>query len=159
MTMQDISFYRSMLAINKNNLDGELETQGQYQEEIGRQVAKVNSQQLASKDALSKVEAELFADLKDGTKISNDLAQAEVKKDRRRVQAWDEYNTARQDFEEWVALYEAWKGRNYALKTLSDLYGGDYFVVTTTTAPRGEVVVQAARTAVRDASVRRRAST
>lgn len=157
--MRDISFYRSMLAINKHNLDGELEVQGQYQEEIGRMVAQFNSLQLSGKDGLAKVEAELFAEVKDGTKISNDLAQAEVKKNRRRIQAWDGYNTARQDFEEWVALYEAWKGRNYALKTLADLYSGQYFVVTSTSGQSAEATIQAARDAVRTAGIRKRTPT
>ena len=157
--MQDISFYRSKLAINKHNLDGELEMQGQYQEEIGRMVAKLNSEQLSSKEELAKIEAELFAALKDGSKISNDLAQAEVKKDRSRIQAWNAYNTSRQDLEEWVALYEAWKGRNYGLKTMADLYGGQYFVVSSITGPSQDAAIQAARDAVRTASKRRRVLT
>ena len=125
-----IEVFRNMLRVNKHRLDDELEIQGETQERISSHLARLNSRQLELKKALDSTEAVVISRLKDNDpKLSNPIAEKEARRDRDYVAAWQAWSVARQEYEEWLGLYEAWKSRGYQLKTLADLYGDQYFMI------------------------------
>lgn len=128
---EDLHTYRQMLRVNRHRLDEELELQAEMQERIGRMVAKVNSYMLEQKKGLEATEAEVIDDLKSNdSKLSNPVAEKEARRSKQYTAAWRAYQVARQDYEEWAALYEAWKQRGYSMRGLADLYRDQYFAVT-----------------------------
>ena len=150
-----IEVFRNMLRVNKHRLDDELEIQGETQERISSHLARLNSRQLELKKSLDSVEASVIARLKEGdSKLSNPIAEKEARRDRDYISAWQAWSVARQEYEEWLGLYEAWKSRGYALKTLADLYGDQYYAIDSAggRVPRDDP--DAARARLREASNR-----
>ncbi len=124
-----IEVFRNMLRINKHRLDEELEIQAETQERISSQTARLNSRQLELKKTLDQEAARIVAELKEAGKISDTAADKEARRNRDYVTAWQAWLVARQEHEEWLGLYEAWKSRGYQLKTLADLHGDQYFAI------------------------------
>lgn len=120
---------RRMLPTQKHRLDDELEIHADIQERISLQVTVHNSRVLETKDELAKLESRLIDDLKDGERISNEVAAGRVKRDPERVRAWQRYQAARAEHEAWLGVYEAWRSKGYGMKTLADLYMAQYFNV------------------------------
>lgn len=149
-----IENYRTMLRINRHRLDEELELQSELMDRISSQVAVLNSQQLEAKEELAKVEARLFLELKED-KVSNEAANAEVRKHRERVAAWQRYQVARQVYEDWQGLLNAWTARGYHIKVIADLFIAQYFAVTTVHGP-DDNTVHAARARLSEAREQRR---
>lgn len=152
-----IDVFRNMLRINKHRLDDELEIQAETQERISSHLARLNSRMLELKKSTDQTEASVIARLKDNdAKLSNPLAEKEAKRDREYMSAWQAYQVARQEYEEWLGLYEAWKSRGYQLKTLADLHGDQYFAIDYTTGKAArEAASDDARSRMREAAAQR----
>lgn len=148
-----IDVFRNMLRINKHRLDDDLEIHAETQERISATLAKMNSRMLELKKSLEQTEAVVIGEVKErDPKLSNPLAEKEAKRDRSYISAWQAYQTARQEHEEWQGLYSAWQARGYNLKTLSDLHGAQYFAVSSTGRANAEEDVARARTRMREAA-------
>lgn len=128
--MSDLAYYRSLLRVDKHTLDDVLEVQSQYQDEISRELALANTRMLGRKDEMDRSTADAWQDLK-AEKVSDTLAAGLAKKDPERMRRFAAYQEAREEHEQWVGLYEAWKGRGYSTKTLADLYVAQYYSVGT----------------------------
>lgn len=128
--MITIESYRGMLPVNKHRLDDELEIQPDIMDRIATQVVIRNSRMIGAKEELAKVEGRLVEDLRDGdTKTTIGVIDAKIKRDPGRIRAWQEYQKARSEHEEWAGLLDAWKQKGYAIKTLADLYAAQYFTL------------------------------
>lgn len=138
--MKTIHQYRVLLLVDKHSLDSALEMHSTYQDEIAEQHALANHEAYLKKQALEELEANLFVEFKDAsTKVSNDWALAEIKKNRERTELWTKYSAAKVLAAEWEGLLDAWKSRGYNIKTLADLYVAQYFAVTSAGANVGRV--------------------
>ena len=132
-----IESFRKMLPVRKHHLDEELEIQAQTMDEISQQVAAWNHRMLEAKEALAQTEARLADDLRDGdVKLTKDQLEAKVRRSRERGAAWDTYQRARGQHEEWSMLLECWRNKGYSIKTLADLYSSDYFAATASSSVR-----------------------
>lgn len=137
----DLTFYRSLLRIDKNRLDEALEVQADHQDRISEQVARLNTRSSDLKKTLEEVEARIIEDLKaDDPKLSNPIAEKEAKRHADWKRAWREYQAAREEFEVWTGLHMAWVSRGYQLKTLADLYASQYFAISSTSAATSRAV-------------------
>lgn len=124
-----------MLAINRHNLDAELEVQADVMERISAEMVKANTAHRQTKDDLARIEGELSSDLK-GEKTNAEERAARIKRNPARQTAWRELQEAQAMAEQWQGLYDSWKQRGYSIKTLSDLYAANYFTVSSHTAPQ-----------------------
>jgi hypothetical protein len=150
---------RNMIAVNKHRLDDELEVQPDVMERIASQVVVRNSRMLEAKDDLTRVEGRLTLEAKeDDPKLTVDGVSAVVKRSTERTRAWQKFQQARHEHEEWVGALEAWRQKGYSLKTLSDLYAAQYFSVNSTSvSPRQQARNERdddARAAIRVAGAR-----
>lgn len=133
----DIAEFRDRLRIDKHNLDGELEIQSECQERIGRQVEALTTSVARLKRMMEATEADVLEEVKrDDPKLSNPLAEKEVRRNSKFIRAWEEYHTLKQELGEWTRLYEAWVARGYSLKDLASLHGQQYYTVDSTTGTR-----------------------
>jgi hypothetical protein len=124
--------YRNAVRVNKHRLDDELEIQAQFLEDIGRQVALIESKCSMLKENLDRVEARILVDLRTRAAdkmVAQEIA-ARVTNAPERIKEVQLLAQAQHELAEWKALYEAWRQRGYALKTLADLHGQQYFSVT-----------------------------
>ena len=125
--------YQAMLRVNKHRLDDELELQAQVMEEISTATTKYNARMLEAKLDLDKVESRLTADLReDEPKMTVGEIAGKLKRDPERITAWQKYLNCLSDYGKWSGLQEAWKQKGYSIKTLADLYGAQYFQLTST---------------------------
>lgn len=137
MASQTIEKYRGMLVINKHRLDDELEIQADIQERISAEVAALNSRFLECKDQLAKVEARLADDFRDtDAKMTVGAIAGKVLRNSERNGAWDRLQAAREELEVAQGVLDAWVKRGYSLKTLGELYTGQYFSVRSAGATR-----------------------
>lgn len=126
---------RSMLAIDKHRLDDALEVHAQMQDRIAQQLARTTTTANIAKRDLEAEEGRIIGQLKiDDPKLSNTVAEKEVRRNSAYLKAWRLYQEARQEMDEWAGLLDAWKARGYNLKALADLYGMQYFAVDSTRA-------------------------
>lgn len=132
----DLQQARNMLRINRHRLDDELEINAQVGEEIGREMAKRNSKQLDLKKSLDMVTAAEVARLKeDDPKLSNPAAEKEATRSREWRTAWNDYQAARHEHEEWEIVYKAWISRGFDLKALGELFAHQYFAMDSIRGP------------------------
>lgn len=125
-----------MLRINRHRLDDELEIHSQVMEEIGRTVVKLNSMQLELKRKLAIAEAQAVSDLKDADpKMSNPIAEKEAARDRNVGRAWEAWQAARAELEEWESVQKSWYQRGFDLKALGDLFAHQYFAMDSIRGP------------------------
>lgn len=121
---------RAMLPCNKHRLDDELEIQPDIMERISSRVVVMNSRMLEAKDELARVEARLLEDVKDGeSRVTKDQAEAKVKRDPERRKAWERFQAARAEFEEWQGALDAWRAKGFSLTQLCGLYASNYYSV------------------------------
>ncbi len=129
-----IDDYRRKLRVNKHTLDDELEEQPDIMDRISRKIVELNSKAQEAKDELAKTEGRIAEDVKESDpKLSLPVIDAKVKRSPDRVRAWQRFQNARAELEEWQGLLEAWKQKGYSIKTLADLYAANYFSVNSTT--------------------------
>ena len=120
--------FRTMLHIHKHRLDDELEIQPQMNEAIATELAAAQRRTSEAKDRLSKHEADLRTDLWESSeKVTVAQVEAAVIRDRKRQELRKQFIECEEDQTRWQGLYEAWKQRGFAIKTLADLYSSQYF--------------------------------
>lgn len=131
---EDIKTFRDMLAVNKHDLDRELEIQAVVMDRISQQVGRTGRALVEAKDELARAEARISQNLAENsaTKLTVTALDAAVKRSPERRDAFRALQDARSEFEAWEALREAWKQKGYSLKTLADLYASSYFAVSAT---------------------------
>lgn len=140
MRTHTIDYYRGRLRVSKHHLDDELEEHSELLDQIGQEVSLANSAVLAAKDKLSKVEARVADRVRqDYEKLAAAAVDAKVRRDPERTEAYDRWMECRELHEQWVSLHEAWKGRGYSMKTLADLYAGQYFALKSAGTGRREL--------------------
>jgi hypothetical protein len=125
--------YQRALAINKHNIDSELEVQAVYQEQIAEKLAKAEREAVVCKQFLAVTEARLTQSFKaDEPKANKEIIEGQVIRDRDYKEAWADYQDAVQEQAKWQRLLESWRQRSYSLKTLADLYSAQYFALDST---------------------------
>lgn len=135
--MTTLDQYRTMLPVNKYRLDDELEIQPDIMMRIASSVTVANSRMLEAKDELAREEGELSENVKDEEpKATVTMIDSRVKRHARRIRAWQKFQDARQEYEQWNGLLEAWRQKGFSLKTLADLHAAQYFSVDSARAPR-----------------------
>jgi len=150
---------RNMLRVNKHRLDDELEIQPEIMQRIADRVVLMNSRMLECKDDLARVESRLTEDIKeDEPRLTVGQLDAKVKRHADRTRAWQKFQAARAEYEEWTSLLESWRQKGYSLKTLSELYAAQYFSVNYVDGAR-RVDTGASRAALREASTQASATT
>ena len=128
--MSSYDTYVNMLTTHKHRLDDELEVHAPMMERINREVVTHNSRMLELKDKLGRLGGRLGEDLKDDDpKATVSLIDGRVKKHPDRLRAWELYQQARAEHEQWTGLADAWKQKGYSIKTLADLYAASYFAL------------------------------
>lgn len=136
----DLRTAANMLRINRHRLDDELEIQSEVMFRVAECKATASDKMTSTKDNLLRVEGKLYFEIKrDDPKATKDAVEAEIVRDPDRVRAFESYRLAKDESERWDSMYESWKQRGFALKTLADLYAANYFNVETTTSGRREV--------------------
>lgn len=139
MKAHSIEFYRGRLRVDRHQLDDELEEHSLLYEQIGQAMTAANSSAIKAKDQLAKVEARLAEDLKSGEpSLSIQRLDAKIKRHPDRRESFSAWVEARERYEEWQALHEAWKTRGFTIRNLSDLYLGQYFALNSTTNRAGD---------------------
>ena len=128
LTPDAVDDYRDLIPIKKHQLDQELEVQADLMLRISDAKVRAASRMHAAKDDLSTVEARVYMRIREGgVKYTADETSSRVQQDDRRYAAWKEFQAARQDYDRWEGLFEAWKQRGFALKVLADLFLGSYY--------------------------------
>lgn len=148
--MLDIAYYRSLLRVDRNRLDDQLEQNAQSAEEIGREVARRTRNVADLKRELEVTEANIIARLKEAdSKLSNPIAEKEARGHRDYRAAWTIYQDAKQELEEWEAVKSAWHQRGFDMKALGELYAQQYFVVDSV-GHRSRATPETTRAAMRE---------
>lgn len=130
----NIEELRARLRIDKHRLDEELETHSQIQEQIAHTVSQLNTAANEAKEALGLMESTLALEAKeDDPKLTAAGVEATVRKHRKRIAAWQLYQAARAEHEEWTGLLSAWVSRGYGIKTLAELHAQQYYSITSVT--------------------------
>lgn len=135
MRTHSIDYYRSRLRVDRNSLDDELEDHAELLEQISHAATLANSAALRAKDQLSKVEARLLEDLKaEDSSLTAQRLDAKVRRHPERRDAFDGWMRARENYEAWLGMQEAWKTRGFSIRNLSGLYSDQYFALDSTRA-------------------------
>ena len=124
---------KKMLIINKHRLDDELEIQAQVQFEISSSLEIANARQSRLENEMEEYDAKLLLSLRKGD-VKRTVAelQAEILTSGDHQPWLDDLHIAKHEAAQWHGMYEAWKQRGFALKSLADLSMSNYFVVDTT---------------------------
>lgn len=157
--MATLSSYRDRLRVNRHRLDQELEEHAQRLEEIGRRCAELNREVEAARATRDMVLARLVRRVKaTDPKATAPIIEAEAALDPNMIGALELLRDKQLEHAEWEALNRAWYQRGFDLKALGELFGAQYFAVTSVSGPdRGERMKQAdaaVRQAMRDASAK-----
>lgn len=147
----DIQTYRSLLTLDKHHLDDALVVQADIMERITREVTHAARHEAESKDHLVRLEGKLYGEGKgDNPKATVGEVSAMVQRDPDRLKAFNLHLTAIELHSEWKGLLESWKQRGYAIKTLADLYGANYFSPTSAGRTYEAGTTERARDAMRE---------
>lgn len=137
--MATLDQYAKMLLINKLRLDDELEIQAELQHAISMEVVRLSTRAIEAENQLKHTEAELYVQFKEeGGKMTADEIKAATRINRKRVSAWEKWQTAREVHEQWAGLLQAWITKGYKLADVGALFASDYFALRTLTRPDGE---------------------
>lgn len=127
--------YDAVVAINKHDLDRELELQAAFTYLISEHRSAAALRVSQTKDQLSVTEAQLRARIRrsgggrEGPKQTEADILAAVQEHRDRLIAWDDYQNARHMLDRWEGLFETWKQRGFALSKLGELFQANYYTV------------------------------
>lgn len=129
----DINTAQRLLPISKHRLDDELESHADIAFKVSDQLSLANTHQLRLKDELARVEARVYATNKDsGVKHTAEDLKNLVIRNSARIEAFEAYVNAREQFEAWLGMAEAWRQRSYMITKLGDLFTANYFTQTLT---------------------------
>lgn len=151
MRLEDLE---KMLFITKTRLDDELEIHPELQWRISKEWALANAEVQRCKDMRDEREAVL----QQASDLSVAKTQASIQRDERWIKLNKAYQEAKHTAELWMGMHSAWVSRGFALKSLCDLHGHDYFASdshTVSNKPAG--VSSARRLLMEDRQARQRA--
>ena len=128
MSEQALREFQQLLPIRKHRLDDELEMQGEILYRIGEHRARANKAMLEAKSELAFIEAEISAKARNRMqKVTVGELAGITLMDPQHRSANSEYLAMCERYDRWDALYEAWRSRGFALKTLGELYISSYY--------------------------------
>lgn len=131
--------FSALLPIRKHELDYELERHPSILFDVGSQMAAANARLAQAKDDLDVIESELADDIREGDpKLGSAKIMVKVNAHPRRTKSAREVMSAKREAEEWSYLYESFKARGFALKSMCDLFIANYFAPDSNT-PRPEL--------------------
>jgi hypothetical protein len=139
--LESLATYRTMLRVQKHRLDDELEVNAEIYDHIGQQLTKATSRMNEAKEELARVEARVTQEARDsfeGKRVAKDDVVADVKRNRDYRSAYEQYQLARHDHEEWESLYRAWAQRGKDIDLLGRLYGNQYWTLDSVQRERKE---------------------
>lgn len=151
-----INEFRALLRINKHALDDALEQQPEVMDRISQQVTRAESAMLFLKDELAKVEGKLFSEAKaEDRKLTKDEIDSEIRHNPKRLRAFEDYQTAKAEHDEWSGLLEAWRTRGFSINKLGDLYAANYYTKSSHSArPLSDAEMMNRRREMREAGPR-----
>ncbi len=153
----DITDFEAMLVIKKHQLDEELAIQADVQWRIVENLNAANAARDRHKDLLAQVESSAASEIiAENPKLAMTKVDSEVKRDPHRVRMLGTYMEAKEVADRWNGMYEAWRARGFAIKSLCDLYSSSYFTSDSHT-PRPGHTVQEGYEALRARGARARA--
>lgn len=120
------------LVIDENALDEALATQADCFYRVAKQVALQTSRRDAAKQALAEAEARADAKIRHDAEVADEkITDKNVEKQRQLtkevVAATNLLHSLNKSVGLWIALKESFQQRNYALKSMADLYVAGYF--------------------------------
>lgn len=124
---------KGMLKINKHKLDDELEVQAHVHFQISEKLSGAIGRQQRLESEMEEYDAKLLLSMrKSDVKRTVAELQAEILTSGDHQSWLDDLHIARHEVAEWQGMYEAWKQRGFALKSLADLAMSNYYNVDTT---------------------------
>jgi hypothetical protein len=121
---------KGMLKINKHYLDDELEVQAHVHFQISEKLSSVIGTQQRLESEMEEYDAKLLLSMrKSDVKRTVAELQAEILVSGDHQSWLDDLHIARHEVSEWQGMYEAWKQRGFALKSLADLAMSNYYNV------------------------------
>lgn len=152
--------YKSLLRIDKRDLDTELEVQAETFFKVSEKCAECISLRDQAKTELEKITAEIDVDIRrnppDDKKLSETQILNLVKTDPEYLHYQGKYFDLRLLASKWEALKEAFVQRSYALKDLSNLYTSGYWTDASTGSAKSAHVEKAAEAARASMNEKRR---
>jgi hypothetical protein len=131
-SFQNIETYKTMLAIQKHRLDDELEMHPSIMQSIAEQLAERSAKALFIKDELAQLESEIIEDIRNVyEKVVVSEIDGRVKRNPKRIELFKRYQVAKVEHDKWSGLFDAWKAKGFALKTMADLFTAQYFTLAT----------------------------
>lgn len=127
MLLNELETYTKMLFVHKHRLDDELQMQGEIMFRIAENMATANAVANQSKDDLKSTEARLFVKYSDDNKEGVAKTNHKVNIDPERTKAYRKMIADAKEAEKWGSLYDAWKARGFALKSLCELHLANYY--------------------------------
>lgn len=131
-TIDSIEYYRSLMVIDKNDLDNELEQHAVIYEQIGEQLATACALRDEAKDNTSRATAKAAHAIRQEFEANNEkISEAKINS---LLPATKEVNAATQvqvhyklEADNWSSLKEAWDARGKMLRELCHLYTAGYW--------------------------------
>lgn len=124
----DFDTFRRLLPIQKHELDEELALQAEFLQHISHNLVRAKSFAAQAKDALERLEAELhFYHKENSGKMTVAELNGKIICDRRRIIAFEKLQAALGTLSDWEGMYESWKARGFALRSLVDLRLANYY--------------------------------
>lgn len=155
----EIEDFEKMLVIKKHQLDEELAIQADVQWRIVERLNAANATRDQYKDKLAQAESKLASEIiAENPKLAMTKVDSEVKCDPHRIRVLSAYMETKSVADRWNGLYEAWRARGFAIKSLCDLYSSSYFASDSHTTPTRGTLQQNYET-LREASKRTRTET
>lgn len=128
MHTPDYDTFQRLLPIQKHELDEELALQAEFLHHISQHLVKAKSRAAQAKDRLEQTEARLYASYKASEgKITVQELHGLVTQNRERIQDFQTHQAALDNLGDWEGMYEAWKARGFALRSLVDLRLSNYY--------------------------------
>jgi hypothetical protein len=130
--MSNLKQLEEKLQINEHALDVALREHPDLFYQVASQLALSISKRDADKQALGEAEASVAMELRAKAarldeKVTENSIAAQVKSDKRIVEANEAYLNAHFEAAKWAALKEAYESRSYALSKLVDLFIANYY--------------------------------
>lgn len=120
---------KSLLKIDKNDLDEECIKHSDIYLEVGQMCAEAISRRDEKKELKEEAWAKEFIGIKSNTKVSDQQAKSMADYSDNYKEALREFLDAKKEAEEWIVIKEAWTARAAMLKYLCELYISGFYGV------------------------------
>lgn len=161
MPEKDFKFYKKNLAIDNSELDKVCIMQPFLFQEVSAEVAKAKAWLDDTKLDKDTLEAEIKQDirltaLKDGTKLTEGALNEQVSKNVELIDIMKSIISAKEDYDLWNGLLEAYNQRASMLKLIVRLLETDLYNIKNNSIGKGSEQHDMAREAIANNSKRRR---